>query len=95
MKFMFFIKNKGKIALERIDFSNNSAVQGDGGAVFVQRSSGQILIKQCKLSENYASQNGGAVFASKLKEKIQFLNNSFEKNKAKGLGGAFCLFYVN
>jgi predicted outer membrane repeat protein len=71
----------------------NCTAQGRGGAVFLQDNE-NVTFEACRFINNYAKENGGAIYSSNATALIKestFTNNKADENY--GLGGALYLDY--
>ena len=84
---IFRITNNSHVILENIVFANGNAT--DGGAIYVESGS-TIEIINCTFQNNFASNNGGAIFmaADSLTSTSSIFNSIFTSNHAGNNGGA-------
>ena len=73
--------------------SNDTKMQGDGGAVIIDNRNAEIVFTDCDFISNIADNNGGAVYISA--DKMTTFNNcTFKENNASKKGGAIFLDYT-
>ena len=87
---IYINKNSGNVNFYNSTFKANSAIKGDGGAIYSDSGSTTLILTGCVFSENYADAGtekryGGAVCAKGI---VRVSNSTFYKNWAENRGGA-------
>lgn len=74
---------------------NNTVKKGDGGALHVSISQGNITIEDSNLSYNKALQKGGAIHSSQVEGNYKIINSTFAFNSVQHQGGSINAIFVN
>ena len=68
-----------------VDFENNQVTDNFGGAIYINKNSGDVYFTNCRFSKNHAhAGDGGAIFADSGSTDIHLQNCIFKDNYAEG-----------
>ena len=81
--------NNSFLQVADCDFSGNLGI--DGGAIYINQIGG-VLLKRCTFTDNFATDDGGAIAAVGAGAALGMVNCVFLRNTARNRGGAIVFF---